>query len=109
DDLEGVRATAPAARDGLDGLRAHGLVLDLVLAGEVEVPVLGGAPGAGDVEAGQVAAAGAAPPLAVGGDAEVGGRVSHGCSSVRGCAGPVRPGAGQRSARALPAIVGSHV
>ncbi len=38
-------------------------LLDLVVTGEVEVPVLRRTAGAGDVEAGEVAAAGAAPAV----------------------------------------------
>ena len=77
-------------------LGEHGLLLDLVVSGEVEVPVLGRTPGAGDVEAGEVAATGAAPALAVAGNAKVGGLVSHGCSSGRGL--PVVAGSSARSA-----------
>jgi hypothetical protein len=61
-------------------------VVDLVVTGEVEVPVLGRTARAGDVEAREVAAAGASPTLAVAGNAKVGGLVSHEVSSGRGSA-----------------------
>ena len=72
------RSSAPAAGDRLDRLGTHASPPRPVVAREVEVPVLRRAPGAGDVEAGEVAAAGAAPPLAVAGKAEVAGLVGHG-------------------------------
>lgn len=77
DKFDRVAAAAPPARHRLDGL-----VLDLgglhdMLAGQVEVPELGGAPRAGDVESGEVSATAAAP--AVGRVRQVGG---HGSSVV---------------------------
>ena len=59
--LDRIGATTPAAGDGPDRLLLHLGLLDAVLAGQVDVPVLRRTTCPGDVVAGQVAAAGAAP------------------------------------------------
>ena len=66
----------------------------VVLAGEVEVPELGGAPGAPDVEPGQVAAAAAPPPA--------------GCVGQRRRPAPVQDGALGDLRRGLPGNVGDR-
>src|SRR5690606_12283785 len=71
-----VHGVAPAAPHRLDGLTEHLALLDLRLAGQVQVDVLDDLRGAGHVEAREVAAEGAAPP----GDAGRQGDRHRGCS-----------------------------
>ena len=61
DALDGVGPAAPAAGDPLDDLVVDLGALHRVVAGEVEVPELGGPTAPRDVEPGEVAAAAAAP------------------------------------------------